>query len=235
MKTKFKSAQRGGMEIWDVVALVAAIFVVAAVVLPMIAKSRARSRAGRISCSNNLKQIWISFHVWSADNGSKMPMQLSTNDGGTKELIAGGAVFPHFLAMSNELSTPKILRCAWDEKRRMTSDFGTLRDTNISYFLALDAQESFPGMWLVGDRNLATNGVSLRSGLFKMPAAKAEWSWSGELHQKKGYICQSDGSVSLTGGDGRAQVSVPLHASVTNALRAYFDVTTNTSFRLAIP
>jgi hypothetical protein len=36
-------------------------------------------------------------------------MQVSVTNGGTMELVNGGTVFEHFLVMSNELSTPKLL------------------------------------------------------------------------------------------------------------------------------
>jgi hypothetical protein len=233
MKPNLASQQRG-VGMLDVLAIIAAVLVVAAVVLPAIAKSRARHRGGTISCANNLKQIALSFRVWAVDHDGKLPMQLSTNDGGTKELVANGALFPHFVAVSNELSTPKILRCWWDEERRAIATFAALKDTNISYFLVLDAEPAIPGMWLVGDRNLATNGIPLRTRLMNMPD-DAKWSWTRQQHDRKGYICRADGSVSLTDGDGRAEVTIPLQQSATNALHAYFAATTNTSFRLAIP
>jgi hypothetical protein len=234
MKIRCRSTQYGGITIRDVVALIVLLLVAGAIVMPMIAKSRARHGSGRISCAGTLKQISISFRVWANDHDGKLPMQVSTNFGGSKEFVGSGALYPHFLVTSNELSTPKILICWWDEGRKQVTTFATLKDTNISYFLGLDADPAVPSTWLVGDRNLATNGTPLRTGLINMPDG-ATWSWTRQQHDRKGYVCRADGSVSLTDGDGKGQVTIPLQQSVTNALQSYFAATTNTSFRLAIP
>jgi hypothetical protein len=229
-----RSTQYGGIEIRDVVALIGMLLVVGAIIMPAIAKSRARHRGGRIMCAGSLKQIAISFRVWANDHDGKLPMQVSTNLGGSKEFVGSGALYPHFLVASNELSTPKILICWWDEGRRQVTTFAALKDTNISYFLGLDADPAVPGAWLVGDRNLATNGTPLRTGLVNMPDG-ARWSWTRQQHDRKGYICRVDGSVSLTDGDGRGQVTIPLQQSATNALHTYYEATTNSSFQIAIP
>ena len=228
-----RSTQYGGIEIRDVVALIGMLLVVGAIIMPAIAKSRAKPR--RISCANSLKQIALSFHLWAGDHDGKLPMQVSTNFGGTKEFVGDGALYPHFLVTSNELGTPKILICSWDEGRRQVTTFATLKDTNISYFLGLDADPAVPGAWLVGDRNLATNGTPLRAGLVNIRSDGAKWSWTRQQHDRKGYICRVDGSVSLTDGDGRGQVTIPLQQSATNSMNNYFAATTSTSFRLAIP
>lgn len=216
----------------DVLAIIAAVAVIALMVLPSIAKAKAKPK--RINCTNNLKQIGLAFRLWALDNGDKYPMQVSTNVGGTMELVESGAVFPHFNAMSNELSTPKIIVCSWDEGRKQVTTFATLKDTNISYFLGLDADPAVAGTWLVGDRNLATNGTPLRTGLMNMPDG-AKWSWTRQLHDRKGYICRVDGIVGLTDGDGRGEATIPLQRSAADALQGYFMATSNTSLRLAIP
>src|SRR5205085_8808294 len=97
------------------IALLAAIF------LPALAKSKARS--SRLGCTNCLKQIGLAFRSWSLDNNDQFPMRVSVTNGGTMELVASGVVYPHFQVMSNELSTPKILLCPNDEKRSYATNF----------------------------------------------------------------------------------------------------------------
>ncbi len=77
----------------------------------------ARERQLRFQCINNLKQVGLAFRVWEGDHGDKYPMAVSETNGGTMEFITGQNAFRHFLAMSNELSTPKILVCPADWMR----------------------------------------------------------------------------------------------------------------------
>src|SRR5437016_1672017 len=104
-------------------------------------------KASRIMCTNNLKQMGLSFHIFAADHHGKFPMERPIGEGGTKELTGFGVVFPHFLAMSNELSTPKILVCS-DDNRSSASNFNELRDVNLSYFVGLDSSSNAPMYFL---------------------------------------------------------------------------------------
>ena len=70
-------------------------------------------------------------------------MQVSVTGGGTMELVAGGAVYPHFQVLSNELSTPRVLLCPNDDKQAWATNFLDLADTNLSYFLNVDAKADY--------------------------------------------------------------------------------------------
>ena len=84
------------------------------------------------------------------------------------ELVATGNVLATFLAMSNELGTPKILHCPEDTDRVETNSFAALASSNISYFVNVDATESYPQMFLCGDDNFAVDGVPVKSGLLEI-------------------------------------------------------------------
>ena len=231
MKPSLSSPQRGESGLLDLFVMVIAVALVAALFLPMLAKRRAHG--SRINCANNQKQIGLSFLLCAGDNNDKMPMQVSTNLGGTMEFVASGNVFPHFAVMSNELGTTRIIVCPEDAKRRAGTNFDSLSDSNISFFIAPEASHGIPALWLCGDRNLATNNVLLKPGLFTMPTNRV-FSWTTELHVKKGYLCLADGSVQVSDGDGTVLPNVRLQQSVTNTLRAWL-ATTNAPFQLAIP
>src|SRR2546423_1924540 len=84
-------------------------------------------------------------------------------DGGTMELVASEAVWPHFQIMSSELNTPKILFCPTDPNpmRTQANMFGaSAGNTNTSYFVGVDAVGSNPQMFLAGDRNLTVKNVA---------------------------------------------------------------------------
>jgi len=215
----------GGFGLIDLLAMLAAVLIVAALALPYLAKSRAKS--SRTNCVNHMKQVGLTFRLWSGDNGDKSPMQVSTNLGGTMELIAGGSVYPHFAVMSNELATPKILICPDDPKRSAATNFASLRDANISYFIIPEADEMQAEMWVTGDRNLTTNQVPLKPGLHTVTSNSVP-GWTTQIHPFGGNLGLADGSV-------QPLSSARLHQSFTNALRARYEATTNTTIRIIVP
>jgi hypothetical protein len=119
------------------VGLVVTLVILPALLLPALA--RAKGKAQEISCRNNMKQIGLAFRVWAIDNDGNYPFNLSTNKGGMMELSARGMdgfdsnAARIFQAMSNELSTPKVLVCPADSKRQPALDFQSLQPANVSY------------------------------------------------------------------------------------------------------
>ena len=55
--------------------------------------------------------------------------------------------------------------------------------------------ETTPQIFLGGDRNLATKGVAVGSGLFGLTTNGAELSWTKEMHNEQGNVLMGDGSV----------------------------------------
>ena len=129
-------------------------------------------------------------------------MQVPVANGGTLELLASGMVYPHFLVLSNELGDPRTLHCWADEGHPGTAKFRDLSDTNVSYFLNMDAiveprRDHYRegASLLLGDRNI-TNKAPAGSRL--VPIAKAKTiAWTKDLHSGKGYLGFADGRVGL--------------------------------------
>jgi prepilin-type processing-associated H-X9-DG protein len=151
----------------DLLIMVACAALMAAALLPIIARRSVHPK--RLYCTNNMRQIGLAFRVWAADNGDHLPMQVSVTNGGTLELVASGAVYPHFRVMSNELSTPKVLLCPEDKRR-----------TDVASLLS-------------GDRNI-TNRARVGSRLVYLGSG-AIIAWNKELHSEKGNLGFGDGSV----------------------------------------
>jgi prepilin-type N-terminal cleavage/methylation domain-containing protein len=188
------------------------MFVVLAVIavlgcLVLFGMQRARPRAFRISCTSNLKQIGLAFKTWSLDHRDRLPWQVLTNQAGGITPEAATNVCLQFLMMSNELSTPYILRCPADAQRSLTRDFEKMSNTNVSYFVGLDAEDSTPQMFLAGDRNL-TNGLSITNRVLFL-ATNLQAGWTHELHSFNGNIGLADGSV-------QQFITVRLREAVTN-------------------
>jgi prepilin-type processing-associated H-X9-DG protein len=163
----------------------------AAVLLP--AFSRMRQRAWRIQCVKNLQQIGLNVRTWALDHGDRMPSEVDARFGGSLESIAPGEAFRHFQVLFNELKSPAVVVCPSDV-RRAAKDFGAgFSNTNLSYFMAVDAQDTNPELFLSGDRNL-TNGLPIRNGLLELDTAHP-LGWTHEMHNRQGNVALADGSV----------------------------------------
>ena len=132
MKLFHQPSRVAAFTLEELLAIIAVAFVLVALAVPALAKAKAKSR--NISCNCRLKQIGLSFRIFANDHGDAFPMTVSTNKGGSMEYVTASDVFSHFRAMSNELSTPKVLVCPADNRKAARS-FAVLSNTNISYFV----------------------------------------------------------------------------------------------------
>lgn len=121
-------------------------------------------------------------------------MSLSTIRGGTKEWIATGDTFRHFEVMSNELATPYVLVCPSDTgRRRLRTFLPTLNNSNLSYFVGIEARDDAPQMFLFGDRNI-WRGVRPANGVVGLTTNNFN-GWGPGLHNGQGNVALADGSV----------------------------------------
>ena len=190
----------------ELLIVVACLGIVAALLLPVIARREAR--VSKVNCANNLKQLGVAFRTWALDNADKYPTQVSITNGGTMELIDSGTVYRHFQVMSNELSTPKILVCPYETRpessiattfassvlSRLPYSVPFTGDTNVSYFVGVDAVDTFPSMFLSGDANIGLDGAPPKAGLRSF-GTNSNMSWFQPRHERKGNIALADGSV----------------------------------------
>jgi hypothetical protein len=194
MKMDTDSNSRG-LTIIEVVVIIAGLIMLAAVALPMIDRPR-RCGGPRITCANNLHQIAVAAKTWALDNQDHYPYQVSGTNGGAREDALRGFAAPVFEAMSNELNSTIALICPADVNRSSAPSFGpSLHNSNLSYFVSLDAIDDNPQMFFAGDRNLQSNGVPLRGGAMHRMVPTSTVGWTKELHNRIGNILLVDGSV----------------------------------------
>lgn len=149
----------------------------------------------RINCVNNLKQVGLSTLVWEGDNYDKYPTAVSATNGGAMEFTTGPNAWRNFQVMSNELSTPKVVICPdeTDRFRFTATNFTYFNNSNISFFVGVDANETLPQALLYGDRNL-TNGMPLNKAILEVTTNRPT-GWTSEMHRWFGNLCFADGSV----------------------------------------
>ena len=174
--------------------------------LALLLPALARSKDGRmrINCASNLKMTGLAFRIWEGDNGNRFPMQVYTNVSGAPLYLDSINAFRYFQVMSNELSDPKLLHCPEDKQRIPATNFTTdLNSSHISYFIGLDADETFPTRFLAGDSHLTTE-TQFNAGSMLIPTNQVV-SWTRERHQGAGFVGMADGSVHQLSSSGLRQ------------------------------
>ena len=173
----------------ELLVMIGVVVVLAWVMMPRM-KTGNRASATRIKCVNNLRKVGLAFRIFATDNNDLFPTQKMMSNG---VALAEFDAVRVFRALSNEIADPRILISPADE-RIAAASFTNLTARNISYFASLSAKATSPQVSLAGDRNVATNGVAIGTGLFAL-TTNSMVSWTKELHVEQGDILMSDGSV----------------------------------------
>ncbi len=193
-----KSVCARAFSLIELLCVIAIIAILAGLLLPAI--SRAKTRATRLQCVNHLHQAGIAFESFAHDHNGQFPMTVPAAQGGSLEFVQNASLiqgqfyfgYRHFQALSNDLVTPKVVVCPADTRVAGTN-FSTLRNENVSYFVGVNAVPGQANSILAGDRNITNDFVGAGSSL-QLGAGYA-LRWTRELHEFKGNLLFADAHV----------------------------------------
>jgi len=189
-KNPVSRSQISAFTLLEVLVVLIFIFVLVSLFIPSTTGKRVS--AARIKCVNNLKNIGLAARIYATENNDLMPGAYFLSN---KIDLASLSTADYFRMLSNELSTPKIIKCPADKLRKEAISFTNLTTANISYFASLTIDEKLPQAFLSGDRNIQLiNGQPIVRGLFIL-TTNLQLGWSKDLHNGQGNIAMGDGSV----------------------------------------
>lgn len=215
----------------ELLVVIAVLVLLVAIQFPVLAGTK--SKVEVISCGDNLKRISVAFTSWASSHNERMPMSVPGSQGGAIEAVGTRAtsssyfintvpsrrgVFGIFLALSNELTTPKILYCPAEYRANIAQGFifgdsigatnGFFNDNGTSYFVGVDAGSFNPNMMLTGDHNLgdsqnppeSPNIYGDTKSNFISAGTNLVWlstriGWADNQHRRQGNVNFMDGSV----------------------------------------
>ena len=200
-----------GFTLVEVLVVIAIIGILASLLLPVLA--RAKAKANRVKCVNNLSQIGKAFRGFADSNDDRLPWQLTPDElkyhFGNENPKCTQAIFS-LQAIKVEVGGAKLLASPCDGQvappNEMAEENWSTYDTKkgkmipceaISYYLIEGADMARPWTMLAATRNLSTGDL-----------ATAKWVGANEespkgivisgLNNSQGQAVFTDGSASQT-------------------------------------
>jgi hypothetical protein len=199
-----------GFTRFELLACLVAIALLGVITLPLVAGTK--SDSARAVCANNLRQIGIALQRWGNDHDDHAPWITSLANGGTRFLPKTATPWFEFIALSNELSSPRLLVCPLDTETKIAENFTSgarglansgYRGNAIGYSLVYDSDFTRPQCVFVTDRDFQGSGPGgscsiVGAGIYTVQANTGA-AWTNELHRNFGHLLFAEGSVDAAG------------------------------------
>ena len=200
--------RKGGFTLIELLVVIAIIGILASLLLPVLA--RAKAKANRIKCVNNLGQVGKGLLSFAADNSERFPWQLTSL---SKKIQFGDLTarsvetIVSLRAIKSELVTAKIVASPCDAEvqdpnekaQSLWSSYDTLKGKLIpcpavSYRFIVGANSGRPGTMLATTRNLSTLDLATARWLGADEPKVHEDALTG-LNKSQGNAVFADGSA----------------------------------------